>query len=44
MLLRVIDNLLTQFNVGTEYRKVVTGLIILIAVIIGVLAKRRNPR
>lgn len=44
MLLRVIDNLLTQFNVGTEYRKVVTGLIILIAVIIGVLAKRRNLR
>jgi len=44
MLLRVIDNLLTQFNVGTEYRKVVTGLIILVAVVIGVLAKRRNLR
>jgi len=44
MLLRMIDNLLTQFSVGTEYRKVVTGLIILIVVVIDVLAKRRSNK
>jgi ribose/xylose/arabinose/galactoside ABC-type transport system permease subunit len=44
MLLRVIDNLLTQFSVGTEYRKVVTGLIIVIVVTIDVLAKHRSRR
>ena len=41
LLLRVIDNLLTQFSVGAEYRKVVTGLIIVIVVTIDVLAKRK---
>jgi ribose transport system permease protein len=44
LLLRVIDNLLTQFSVGAEYRKVVTGLIILVAVTIDVLAKKRSQR
>ncbi len=44
MLLRIIVNLLTQFNVGPEYRPVVTGLIILIVVAIDVLAKRRSQR
>ena len=42
MLLRLIDNLLTQFNVGAEYRPVVTGLIIVVVVSIDVLAKRRS--
>ena len=44
LLLRLIDNLLTQFSVGAEYRKVVTGLIILIVVAIDVLVKRRSAR
>ncbi|MFA6245269.1 MAG: substrate-binding domain-containing protein [Candidatus Hydrogenedentales bacterium] len=44
LLLRVIDNLLTQFSVGAEYRQVVTGLIILIVVAVDVLAKRRSAR
>lgn len=44
MLLRIIINLLTQFNVGAEYRPVVTGLIIVIVVTIDVLAKRRTQR
>lgn len=44
MLLRVITNLLTQFNIGAEYRPVVTGVIILIVVTIDVLAKRRSKR
>ena len=44
MLLRIIINLLTQFNVGAEYRPVVTGLIILVVVTIDVLAKRRSQR
>ncbi|MDH4240190.1 MAG: ABC transporter permease [Phycisphaerae bacterium] len=42
LLLRVIDNLLTQFNIGPEYRPVVTGLIILVVVTVDVLAKRRG--
>ena len=42
LLLRVIDNLLTQFSVGAEYRKVVTGLIILVVVTIDVVARRRS--
>ena len=42
LLLRVIDNLLTQFSVGAEYRKVVTGMIIIVVVTIDVLAKRRS--
>ena len=42
LLLRVIDNLLTQFSIGAEYRKVVTGLIIAIVVTVDVLAKRRS--
>jgi len=41
LLLQVINNLLTQFNVGDKYRPVVTGLIILIVVTVDVLAKRR---
>ena len=44
LLLRIIDNLLTQFSIGPEYRPVVTGLIILVVVTIDVLAKRRNSR
>lgn len=44
LLLRIIDNLLTQFGTGSEYRPVVTGLIILVVVTIDVLAKRRNRR
>ncbi|NOR66657.1 MAG: ribose ABC transporter permease, partial [Woeseiaceae bacterium] len=44
LLLRIIDNLLTQFSIGPEYRPVVTGLIILVAVTIDVLARRRNSR
>jgi ribose/xylose/arabinose/galactoside ABC-type transport system permease subunit len=44
LLLRIIDNLLTQFNIGPEYRPVVTGLIILIVVTIDVLARRRSSR
>jgi ribose transport system permease protein len=44
LLLRIIDNLLTQFGTGSEYRSVVTGLIILVVVTIDVLAKRRNSR
>ena len=42
LLLRVIENLLTQFNIGDAYRPVVTGLIILVVVTIDVLAKRRS--
>ena len=41
LLLRIIDNLLTQFSVGSEYRNVVTGLIILVVVTIDVLARKR---
>ncbi len=46
LLLRVIDNLLTQFSdwVNTEYRKIVSGLIILVVVTVDVLAKRRSRR
>ena len=44
MLLRVIDNLLTQFSVGAEFRKVVTGLIIVVVVSIDVLAKKRSAK
>jgi len=44
LLLRIIDNLLTQFSIGPEYRPVVTGLIILVVVTIDVLARRRNSR
>ncbi|MHC4506928.1 MAG: ABC transporter permease, partial [Planctomycetota bacterium] len=44
LLLRVIDNLLTQFSVGAEYRKIVAGLIILVVVTVDVLAKRRSRR
>ena len=44
LLLRLIDNLLTQFSVGAEFRKVVTGLIILVVVTIDVLAKRRSAK
>lgn len=44
LLLRIIDNLLTQFSIGPEYRPVVTGLIILVVVAIDVLSKRRNSK
>lgn len=44
LLLRIIDNLLTQFSIGPQYRPVVTGLIILIVVTIDVVAKRRSNR
>jgi ribose/xylose/arabinose/galactoside ABC-type transport system permease subunit len=44
LLLRVIDNLLTQFSVGPEFRKVVTGLIIVIVVTVDVLARKRALR
>lgn len=44
LLLRIIDNLLTQFSIGPEYRPVVTGLIILVVVTIDVLARRRSSR
>ena len=44
LLLRVIDNLLTQFGVGAEYRPVVTGLIIVIVVTVDVLAKKRSAK
>lgn len=44
LLLQVIDNLLTQFNVGAEYRNLVTGLIIVIVVTVDVLAKRRTRK
>jgi ribose transport system permease protein len=44
LLLRIIDNLLTQFGIGPEYRPVVTGLIILVVVTIDVLAKRHSSR
>lgn len=42
LLLRIIDNLLTQFSVGAEYRNVVTGLIILVVVTVDVLARKRT--
>jgi ribose/xylose/arabinose/galactoside ABC-type transport system permease subunit len=42
LLLRVIENLLTQFGIGDAYRPVVTGLIIVVVVTIDVLAKRRT--
>jgi ribose transport system permease protein len=44
LLLRVIDNLLTQFSIGPEYRPVVTGLIILVVVTVDVLAKKRSSK
>ena len=44
LLLRIIDNLLTQFSIGPEYRPVVTGLIILTVVTIDVLARRRTGK
>ena len=44
LLLRLINNLLTQLNVGAEYRQVVTGLIIVVVATIDVLAKRRAGR
>ncbi len=42
MLLRVIENLLTQFNISDAYRPVVTGLIIVVVVTIDVSARRRG--
>lgn len=44
LLLRVIENLLTQFGIGAEYRPVVTGLIIVVVVTVDVLAKRRSRK
>jgi ribose/xylose/arabinose/galactoside ABC-type transport system permease subunit len=42
LLLRLISNLLTQFNISDAYRPVVTGLIIVIVVTIDVSARRRG--
>jgi ribose/xylose/arabinose/galactoside ABC-type transport system permease subunit len=42
LLLRVIENLLTQFGIGAVYRPVVTGLIIVVVVTVDVLARRRG--
>ncbi|MHC4625001.1 MAG: ABC transporter permease [Planctomycetota bacterium] len=42
LLLRVIENLLTQFGIGDAYRPVVTGLIIVVVVTIDVLGRRRS--
>ncbi|MHC4061465.1 MAG: ABC transporter permease [Planctomycetota bacterium] len=42
LLLRVIENLLTQFGIGDAYRPVVTGLIIVVVVTIDVLGRRRG--
>ena len=44
LLLRIIDNLLTQFGIGAEYRPVVTGLIIVIVVTVDVLAKKHSRK
>lgn len=44
LLLRVIENLLTHFRVGSEYRPIVTGGIIIVVVAIDVLARRRSRR
>ncbi|MHC4664975.1 MAG: ABC transporter permease [Planctomycetota bacterium] len=44
LLLRVIENLLTQFGIGDAYRPVVTGLIIVVVVTIDVLGRRRTIR
>jgi ribose transport system permease protein len=44
LLLSVIKNLSTHFNIGPQYRYIVTGLIIIIVVAIDVLAKRRSGR
>lgn len=41
-LLKVIENLLTQFNVGAEYRPVVTGMIILVVVTVDVVVNKRR--
>lgn len=44
LLLKVIENLLTQFGVSSEYREIVSGLIILIVVTIDVLVRKRGKR
>lgn len=44
LLLRIIDNLLTQFGIGAEYRPVVTGLIIVTVVTVDVLARRHSRK
>jgi ribose/xylose/arabinose/galactoside ABC-type transport system permease subunit len=44
LLLQVIDNLLTQFNINDAYRPVVTGLIIVVVVTIDVLVRRRSRK
>jgi ribose/xylose/arabinose/galactoside ABC-type transport system permease subunit len=44
LLLKVIENLLTQFSVGSEYREIVSGLIILIVVTVDVLVRKRGRR
>ncbi len=43
-LLKVIENLLTQFNVGAEYRPVITGMIILVVVTIDVLVNKKSKK
>ncbi|MBC8372024.1 MAG: ABC transporter permease [Planctomycetes bacterium] len=42
ILLRLIDNLMTQFDVQSAYRAMVTGLMILVVVTIDVLVKKRT--
>ena len=44
LLLKVIENLLTQFSIGSEYREIVSGLIILVVVTIDVLVRKRHRR
>jgi len=44
MLLQIIDNVITLTDVRTEYRKIVTGLIILVVVAIDVLVRKRSRR
>jgi len=44
LLLKVIENLLTQFSVGSEYREIVSGLIIVVVVTIDVLVRKRGRR
>ncbi len=42
LLLKVIDNLLTHYNVASEYRAMVTGAIILVMVVIDTLFRKRS--
>ncbi|MHC4247626.1 MAG: ABC transporter permease [Planctomycetota bacterium] len=44
LLLKVIENLLTQYGIESEYREIVSGLIILVVVTIDVLVRKRGRR